>query len=195
MLLLSETEVQIQPNTLFYGDNLGILHKYFPVESADLIYLDPPFNSKADYNVLFKETTGQLSEAQIQSFSDFWHWDEASEKAYMELQSRADNVADAVKAFVSFLGRNDLTAYLVMMTIRLVELHRVLKQTGSLYIHCDPTASHYLKSSFRYDIRPLQLQKRNNMEGQVRITKDEGTLRSMIQFYSIRKAINIIGIP
>lgn len=144
MTLLPD-DVPFSPNALFYGDNLEILRKYFPEDSIDLIYLDPPFNSKANYNILFKEESGELSEAQIQAFTDFWHWDEASEKAYLELQSIADKVSETVKAFVSFLGRNDLTAYLVMMAIRLVELHRVLKPTGSLYLHCDPTASHYLK--------------------------------------------------
>jgi DNA modification methylase len=135
----------LEKNTLFYGDNLQILRGYIQRESIDLIYLDPPFNSKETYNVLFKERGGRQSTAQIQAFSDFWHWDDASEKAYVEIQEKAPNVGECVKAFVSFLGRNDITAYLVMMGIRLIELHRVLRKTGSLYIHCDPTASHYLK--------------------------------------------------
>lgn len=131
-------------NTLFYGDNLEILCKYFPDDSVNLVYLDPPFNSKADYNILFKEPSGQESVAQIQAFSDFWHWDKIAEKAYMELQEDP-KITDAIQFLQAHLGRNDMMAYLVMMTIRLRELHRVLKSTGSIYLHCDPTASHYLK--------------------------------------------------
>lgn len=142
---MSTSQVPIQNNTLFYGDNLDILRRYIQSESVDLVYLDPPFNSKADYSILFKERGGGQSSAQIQAFSDFWHWDDAAEKAYQEIQQSSPTVSDAVKAFVSFLGRNDLTAYLVMMAVRLTELHRSLKKTGSLYLHCDPTASHYLK--------------------------------------------------
>jgi site-specific DNA-methyltransferase (adenine-specific) len=142
---VSQNPSPIEKNTLFYGDNLKVLRDYIQSESIDLVYLDPPFNSKENYNVLFKEKGGRQSSAQIQAFSDFWHWDDASEKAYLEIQERAPEAAEAVKAFVTFLGRNDMTAYIVMMAIRLVELHRVLKRTGSLYLHCDPTASHYLK--------------------------------------------------
>jgi len=134
----------IEANTLYYGDNLDILRKYIPDESVDLIYLDPPFNSKADYNILFKEKTGKSSVAQIQAFSDFWHWDQNAEKTYVELQEYP-KYTSMVQFLHAFLGRNDMMAYLVMMTVRLRELHRVLKPTGSLFIHCDPTASHYLK--------------------------------------------------
>jgi site-specific DNA-methyltransferase (adenine-specific) len=131
-------------NTLFYGDNLDILRKHFPNECVDLIYLDPPFNSKADYNILFKETTGEQSVAQIQAFSDFWHWDKVAEKTYLEIQEDP-KLTDLIQFLHAHLGRNDMMAYLVMMTIRLRELSRVLTQTGSIYLHCDPTASHYLK--------------------------------------------------
>jgi DNA modification methylase len=131
-------------NTLYYGDNLDVLRKYFPNECVDLIYLDPPFNSKADYNILFKEATGEESVAQIQAFSDFWHWDKNAEKTYLEVQEDP-NLTEMIQFLHAHLGRNDMLAYLVMMTIRLKELHRVLKPTGALYIHCDPTASHYLK--------------------------------------------------
>ncbi|HEX5548717.1 MAG TPA: DNA methyltransferase [Ktedonobacterales bacterium] len=133
-------------NTLYFGDNLDILRHKIPSASVDLIYLDPPFNSNADYNVIFKEQTGQLSSAQIQAFTDTWHWTPDAERAREEvLTGAAPNVAAMLDAMVAFIGRNDLTAYLVMMTQRLIELHRVLKPTGSLYLHCDPTASHYLK--------------------------------------------------
>jgi len=131
-------------NTLYYGDNLEVLRKYFPDECVDLIYLDPPFNSKAEYSVLFKEVTGEESAAQIQAFTDFWHWDKATESTYMELQEDP-KLTEMIQFLHAYLGRNDMLAYLVMMTIRLRELHRVLKPTGSLYLHCDPTASHYLK--------------------------------------------------
>jgi DNA modification methylase len=140
--------VSFNTNKLFYGDNLEILRSNrIPNESIDLIYLDPPFNSKADYNILFKETTGEQSAAQIQAFTDFWHWDDAAREAFDYLVSNdVDNkVASVTQALLQMLGKNDMTAYLMMMLIRLIELHRVLKPTGSLYLHCDPTASHYLK--------------------------------------------------
>lgn len=134
-----------QRNTLYYGDNLDVLRKYFQNENVDLIYLDPPFNSKADYNILFKEPSGEESVAQIQAFSDFWHWDKNAEATYLELQEDP-KIRDAIQFLNAYLGRkNDMMAYLVMMAIRLRELHRVLKPTGSIYLHCDPTASHYLK--------------------------------------------------
>lgn len=138
---------QFKTNVLFYGDNLDILRRYIPNESIDLIYLDPPFNSKADYNILFKEATGEELTAQIQAFSDFWHWDDAARHAYEFLTSNEVDakVSDVTDALYRFLGKNDMTAYLLMMARRLLELHRVLKPTGSLFLHCDPTSSHYLK--------------------------------------------------
>ncbi len=132
-------------NKLYFGDNLDILRRYVEDESVDLIYLDPPFNSKATYNVLFKEKNGTDSVAQITAFDDFWHWDMAAEAAFREVVGRGDKVGDLLDALRRFLGSNDMMAYLTMMAIRLVELHRVLKPTGSIYLHCDPTASHYLK--------------------------------------------------
>ncbi len=134
-------------NTLYYGDNLDILRHRIPRESVDLVYLDPPFNSNADYNVIFREQSGEQSAAQIKAFTDTWHWNtHETERAYEDVLTNApDNVAKMLEALVTFIGRNDLTAYLVMMTERLLELHRVLKPTGSLYLHCDPSASHYLK--------------------------------------------------
>lgn len=133
-------------NSLYYGDNLDVLRRHVADESVDLIYLDPPFNSKRDYNVLFKERSGEASSAQIEAFTDTWRWDRAAEKTYSDLANNAPaNVAEMLGALVRFVGHNDMMAYLVMMAARLVELHRVLKPTGSLYLHCDPTASHYLK--------------------------------------------------
>lgn len=136
----------ITENTLFYGDNLKILRECIPDNSVDLIYLDPPFNSNRNYNVLFKDESGSESEAQITAFEDTWHWNETAEETYNELVTRtADTVSKMIASLRDFIGTNQMTAYLVMMAARLVELHRVLKPTGSLYLHCDPTASHYLK--------------------------------------------------
>lgn len=133
-------------NTLYFGDNLDILRNHIPDNSIDLIYLDPPFNSKADYNVLFKEKTGEHSRAQIMAFEDTWHWTEETEKTFQDIVDTASaNVVEMMRAFRQFIGLNDMMAYLTMMCIRLVGLRRVLKETGSLYLHCDPTASHYLK--------------------------------------------------
>lgn len=136
----------ITQNTLFYGDNLPILRDYLPDESIDLIYLDPPFNSNRSYNVLFKDERGQESEAQITAFDDTWHWNAAAELTFHELiQSAPANVVSMLGALREFVGTNQMMAYLTMMAARLVELQRVLKPNGSLYLHCDPTASHYLK--------------------------------------------------
>jgi len=136
----------IQKNTLFYGDNLAILREYVPDESVDLIYLDPPFNSNRSYNVLFKDESGEESESQITAFDDSWHWGRPAETVYQALIEGPNlQVATMISALREFVGANQMLAYLVMMAARLVELHRVLKPTGSLYLHCDPTASHYLK--------------------------------------------------
>lgn len=133
-------------NALYFGDNLAILREHLADESVDLIYLDPPFNSNASYNVLFKSPKGHESHAQIEAFDDTWHWGEQAEDEFHQiLQQPNTTVAEMLRALRAFLGVNDLMAYLVMMTNRLLELHRVLKPTGSLYLHCDPTASHYLK--------------------------------------------------
>ena len=138
-------------STLYYGDNLPVLREYIKDESVDLVYLDPPFNSARGYNVLFAEHDAE-SEAQIQAFEDTWKWDTAAEATYRELTADdaadrgvPDKVTTLVEALRSVLGANDMLAYLVMMAVRLVELRRALKPTGSLYLHCDPTASHYLK--------------------------------------------------
>ena len=133
----------LDQNTLFYGDNLKILREYIPDESVDLIYLDPPFNSHRNYNVLFKDESGQEMTSQIRAFEDTWHWVAATEEIlYSLINHRA---GEMLSNLCQFMGKNQMTAYLVMMTVRLIELHRVLKPSGSLYLHCDPTASHYLK--------------------------------------------------
>jgi DNA modification methylase len=131
---------------LYYGDNLQVLRESVADESVDLIYLDPPFNSNASYNVLFKAPSGAQSQAQIEAFDDTWHWNDSAERAFDEvLTGGHSDAAIMLKAMRSALGENDMMAYLAMMAVRLIELHRVLKPTGSLYLRCDPTASHYLK--------------------------------------------------
>lgn len=133
-------------NHLYYGDNLDVLRESIKDESVDLVYLDPPFNSNATYNVLFRGPSGDQSQAQIEAFEDTWHWNNAAEKAFDEVMFEPNaDVADMLRAMRSFLKDNDMMAYLTHMAVRLIELHRVLKPAGSLYLHCDPTASHYLK--------------------------------------------------
>ncbi|KJR43902.1 adenine-specific DNA-methyltransferase [Candidatus Magnetoovum chiemensis] len=133
-------------NILYYGDNLNILRNSIADKSIDLIYLDPPFNSKADYNILFKEATGEQSQAQITAFGDTWHWTEETGMAFNDIVNTSPvEVVEMMRAFKQFVGLNDLMAYLTMMCVRLVELKRILKDSGSIYLHCDPTASHYLK--------------------------------------------------
>lgn len=133
-----------EPNVLYYGDNLDVLRRHVADESVDLIYLDPPFNSNRDYNVLFSEH-GEKAAAQIQAFTDTWTWDTDARRDYEEIVEGGGKTADTMRAFYTMLGGSDMMAYLARMSLRLVELHRVLKPTGSLYLHCDPTASHYLK--------------------------------------------------
>jgi site-specific DNA-methyltransferase (adenine-specific) len=135
------------PSMLYWGDNLELLRDRdkFPSESIDLVYLDPPFNSNQDYNVLFGEQDGSRSAAQIQAFSDTWRWDVAARRTFDETVEAGGKAAEALVAFRSLVGESDMLAYLSMMAPRLIELRRVLKPAGSIYLHCDPTASHYLK--------------------------------------------------
>ncbi len=137
------------PNTLYYGDNLQVMREHLPDAAVDLVYLDPPFNSRASYNILFREKSGEDSPAQIRAFNDTWHWTLEAERTFeqeiMLNPATPTAVKDMLAAFQQFLGRNDMMAYLVMMTPRLVELRRILKPTGSLYLHCDPTAGSYLR--------------------------------------------------
>lgn len=132
-------------NTLYYGDNLEILRRYVADESVDLVYLDPPFNSNATYNVLFAEHTGEKAASQIRAFEDTWTWSLEAELALEAMIAEGGQVSLAMQAFRKLLGTSNMMAYLAMMAPRLVELRRVLKPTGSIYLHCDPTASHYLK--------------------------------------------------
>lgn len=137
--------VESNRGRLYFGDNLEVLREHIPTESIDLIYLDPPFNSKANYNVLFKTKSGKDAPAQIQAFSDTWKWGLESEKIYHYILNIGDRVADVLNGLRSAVGENDMMAYVTMMAIRFIELHRVLKLTGSIFVHCDSTASHYLK--------------------------------------------------
>ncbi len=181
---------QPDKNTLYYGDNLAILREYIADESVDLIYLDPPFNSKRTYNVLFKDESGTDSSAQIAAFDDTWHWDMSAEKAYEQLiEDSPDDVSRLIGSLREFIGPSQMLAYLVMMAIRLIELHRVLKPTGSLYLHCDPTASHYLKiildtvfgaENFRNEIVWQRTSSHND-------SKKWGAVHDIILYYSKSK--------
>lgn len=132
-------------NLLYYGDNLDVLRRHVDDESVNLIYLDPPFNSNADYNVLFAEQDGTRAAAQIKAFEDTWRWDQGAARAFQQIVEAGGSASQVMQAFRTFLGESDMLAYLAMMAPRLTELRRVLRNDGSIYLHCDPTASHYLK--------------------------------------------------
>ena len=141
----------LKNRTLYFGDNLEILREKIPDESFDLIYLDPPFNSNRNYNVIFREGL-QDSPAQVHAFEDSWHWNREAQATFEELAGVRPSktkvnqqIADLMLALEKLVGHNDMLAYLTMMAIRLIELRRVLKSSGSIYLHCDPTAGHYLK--------------------------------------------------
>jgi DNA modification methylase len=142
-------------NLLYYGDNLDVLRRHVKDETVDLIYLDPPFNSQATYNVLFGEKNGSRSVAQIKAFEDTWQWDAIAAEAYQKIVETGGKVSLAMQAFRTLLGESNMMAYLAMMAPRLVELRRVLKPTGSIYVHCDPTASHYLKMLMDATFEPV----------------------------------------
>ncbi|MDE1941770.1 MAG: restriction endonuclease [Betaproteobacteria bacterium] len=178
-------------NHLYFGDNLDILREHIADESVDLIYLDPPFNSNANYNVLFKTPKGHESDAQIEAFEDTWHWGPEAEREFGEIvRSENTNVSEMMQALRKFLGENDMMAYLTMMANRLTELHRVLKPTGSLYLHCDPTASHYLKvvldgvfggNNYRSEISWKRSSAHNDAK---QGRRQYGNIRDVILFYS-----------
>ena len=178
-------------NTLYYGDNLPILRDHIATDSVDLIYLDPPFNSNRNYNVLFREESGKEAEAQITAFEDTWHWNDAAEQTYHDLVTNGpETVSRMVAALREFIGANQMMAYLVMMAARLVELHRVLKPTGSLYLHCDSTASHYLKIMLDTIFGPVYFQneiiwKRKTGRGETSHKSNRfGTSTDTILFYA-----------
>lgn len=173
-------------NTLYYGDNLWVLREYIRDESVDLVYLDPPFNSKAQFNVLFQSPDGAAAEAQAGAFQDTWHWTEQTLRSYDAVMAAGGNAAEILRALRRCLGTSDVMAYLSMMAARVIELRRVLKATGSFYLHCDPTASHYLKvlldgifggQNFRNEIS----WKRTHSHGSA---KRYGSLHDVIFYYS-----------
>jgi len=177
-------------NQLYFGDCLDVLRHHIQSESIDLVYLDPPFNSKANYNVLYQEPTGRKSAAQVRTFEDTWHWGPDAAIAFDAVLASQTPAAGIVRALHSFLGPTDLMAYLTMMAVRLIELHRVLKPTGSLYLHCDPTASHYLKiildaifgpTRFRTEIS-WKRQSAHNDAKQGRV--QYGNIRDVVLFYT-----------
>ena len=188
LMILEKT--LMDSNSLYYGDNLDILRRYVRDESADLIYLDPPFNSNQTYNVLFQERDGSQSASQIKAFGDTWHWDETAARSYEETVEAGGQVAEAMQAFRKLLGTNDMLAYMSMMAPRLVELRRVLKPTGSLYLHCDPTASHFLKllmdavfgsANFRTEI----IWKRTSAHSDTRQGRQQhGRIHDVLLFYT-----------
>lgn len=177
-------------NRLYYGDNLDILQRHIADESVDLVYLDPPFNSNANYNVLFKEKDGAQAASQIRAFEDTWSWDQEDESVFAEMVTKGGKVADCLQAFRTFMGPCDMLAYLVMMAPRLVELRRVMKSTASIYLHCDSSASHYLKmlmdavfgaTNFRNEI----IWKRKTGRGETQHKSFKyGTCTDTILFYS-----------
>ena len=175
-------------NQLYFGDNLDILQgQHIPAGSVDLIYLDPPFNSNATYNVLFAEKSGEKSAAQITAFEDTWQWGQEAEGAYHDVVTLGPRkLSDLIQALRSFLGQNNMMAYLTMMAVRLVELHRVLKPTGSIYLHCDPTASHYVKLLMDSIFGPINFRneviwKRTSAHSSA---KRHGPVHDVILFYS-----------
>ena len=188
-------------NKLFYGDNLSVLRESIADESVDLVYLDPPFNSNASYNVLFKSPSGEQSAAQIEAFDDTWHWNQSAALAFDEvLTGQHSDAAIMLKAMRAALSENDLMAYLAMMTVRLIELHRVLKDTGSLYLHCDPTASHYLKIILDSIFGPLNFRSEITWKRQTAhsdTTTKFATVNDCILFFAKTKntKFNVIRAP
>src|SRR5437879_6538926 len=181
-------------NKLYYGDNLDVLHRYVKDESVDLVYLDPPFNSRQDYNVLFAEKDGTQAAAQIMAFEDTWEWNLDAEHAYEHIVEAGGRVSDAMRAFRTFLGNSDMMAYLAMMAPRLVDLRRVLKETGSIYLHCDPTASHYLKMLMDAVFGPQQFRneitwkRRVGMSSAVHESRRFGICTDILLFYAKSEA-------
>lgn len=188
-------------NRLYYGDNLEVLREHIADQSVDLIYLDPPFNSNASYNVLFRAPSGGGADASIEAFDDTWQWGPAAEDALADIRASGNHKLHTLMGAIrTALGDNALMAYLAMMAVRLVELHRVLKDTGSLYLHCDPTASHYLKlvldavfgaENFRNEIVWRRSASHNSA------TKQFGPVHDVILFYAKSEVLrlNPIQVP
>ena len=181
-------------NVLYYGDNLDILRRYLPDAAVDLVYLDPPFNSNRDYNVIFRDESGNATDAQLLAFEDTWHWGPSAEATYAYLTNTArhegrvpDKVSTIIAALRAGIGENQMMAYLVEMAVRLVELHRVLKPTGSLYLHCDPTASHYLKLILDAVFGPMNFRNEivwRRTSGHNKLSKQFGPIHDTLLFYT-----------
>jgi len=174
-------------NLLYYGDNLDVLRRHVKDESVDLVYLDPPFKSNQDYNVLFAERDGTRAAAQIKAFKDTWQWDRVAAEEFHEVVEAGGRVSQALQAFRTVLGENDMLSYLAMMAARLVELRRVLKPTGSIYLHCDPVASHYLKMLMDSVFAPVNFKteiiwKRTSSHGNV--SASYGDVTDSILYYA-----------
>ena len=182
-------------NQLYFGDNLDVLREHIPDESVDLIYLDPPFNSNATYSMLFRERSGTESAAQITAFEDTWHWTIESERAYREVVTQGpEKLSKLLQAMRDFLGQSDMMAYLAMMAPRLAELRRVLKPTGSIYLHCDTTASHHLRflmdavfgsDNFRNEIIWRRTAAHN------KLTRKYGPIHDTILFYAASDDVRV----
>jgi DNA modification methylase len=184
-------EGRVSENVLYYGDNLDILRRYVRDATVDLVYLDPPFNSNTSYNVLFAERDGTQSSAQFKAFSDTWKWDQSAARTFEETVEAGGPVAGALRALRELIGQNDLLAYLTMIAPRLVELRRVLRPTGSIYLHCDTTASHYLKilmdaafqpRNYRTEISWKRQSAHNDAKQGRRMY---GRIRDVILFYTV----------
>ena len=172
--------------TLVRGDNLEEMRK-FPDACIDLIATDPPFNSKRDYFVPYRDAHGQEPDTLVRAFTDTWSWGEAAEEAYQHLLvEEGGQIGDTIQGLRQFLNETPMMAYLVMMTIRIVEMHRLLKPSGNLYLHCDPTASHYLKIILDAVFKPQQF--RNEIIWQRTSTHNDGNqygrIHDTILFYS-----------
>jgi adenine-specific DNA-methyltransferase len=176
-------------NRLFFGDNLDVLQR-LGSETVDLIYLDPPFNSKASYNVIFGTKRAGPSQAQSHAFEDMWTWGPDARRAMEGVAQRDIAAGQLLDAFFKVFRESAVMAYLAIMAVRLVEMRRVLKGTGSLYLHCDPAASHYLKvlldtildpSAFRSEI----IWKRSGAHSDTKQgKKNHGHVHDTILFYT-----------
>ncbi|HVZ27735.1 MAG TPA: DNA methyltransferase [Rhizomicrobium sp.] len=177
-------------NKLFFGDNLDVLQQHIDSESVDLVYLDPPFNSKAEYNLLYETPENKRETAQRTAFVDTWSWEEEAQFSFDHVLENGGQVANIVNALRQALGKSDTMAYLAMMAARLIQIHRAMKPTGSLYLHCDPTASHYLKiildaifgpQNYRAEINWRRTSSHNDAK---QGRKVYGSVRDVLLFYT-----------
>ncbi|MFC1954711.1 DNA-methyltransferase [Chloroflexota bacterium] len=178
---------ELRTGVFYLGDNLEILSCFIPDSSIDLIYLDPPFGSNRDYRILYKKSGGKQPGTRKQAFSDTWSWDRAAEDTLEEIvQTAPPELGKLIQGMVAGLGSSPVAGYLVMITPRLLELHRVLKDTGSLYLHCDPTASHYLKLVLDciFGVRNFRNEIAWSYKGGGRSTKYFARKHDIIFFYS-----------